>query len=551
MLNSEKKTNEQRLIELESKVDFLLKLLSITKFNEKEESSGLTQVSNSVAVEAKKPVANISKQEASGINLLPILALICFVFAAVFIVKLAMESGWLTPVRQWGLLTIFGFTLTLFGLFFERIEKSYRSYACAAGIIVLYISAYSSFLYFNIFTIITALGFASLISLLCFYLVKFYDSELFTVLSIVGTYISPLLLGQRFDFLFTSGFFLIWSYVFSQAAVYLKSRSLTLLAAYLGIGIFAALNINEKDSYVLLNVMLVESMQFIIFAGGVYYYSIKNNNALSNAEAIAYMPLLMFFYGVIYFLLFQYNRDLAPWVSLGFAAFLYFLYWRASQSIKNLESQTLVKSFLTVVLFHSGYMELMPAQAKPWLLPIALLALYISEQKKDFKNVSIYLKFLFGAISLIEFSSLCFQLISQASLVSALPSLAIIIIGFIYYSKSAKLIKDREMLFLSLLHLLTILTIYRLAFDYGSLAVSAGWALYSVIVLGLGYIKRNEVTAKSSLIILAVTCLKAFFYDASQTSSLVRISSLVLTGIILYGAGYLFQKINKWEKVTK
>ncbi len=107
------------------------------------------------------------------------------------------------------------------------------------------------------------------------------------------------------------------------------------------------------------------------------------------------------------------------------------------------------------------------------------------------------------------------------------------------------------MLFLSLLHLLTILTIYRLAFDYGSLAVSAGWALYSVIVLGLGYIKRNEVTAKSSLIILAVTCLKAFFYDASQTSSLVRISSLVLTGIILYGAGYLFQKINKWEKVTK
>lgn len=105
---------------------------------------------------------------------------------------------------------------------------------------------------------------------------------------------------------------------------------------------------------------------------------------------------------------------------------------------------------------------------------------------------------------------------------------------------------DREELFLGLVHALCILALYRLTFDYGSLAVSLAWGIYSVAILIWGYLKRNTVLAKSSLLILTVTCLKALVYDAAQTSSGVRIASLMLTGAILYGAGYLFQKIKKW-----
>jgi uncharacterized membrane protein len=52
--------------------------------------------------------------------------------------------------------------------------------------------------------------------------------------------------------------------------------------------------------------------------------------------------------------------------------------------------------------------------------------------------------------------------------------------------------------------------------------------------------------AKSSLVVLLITALKALIYDASQAASIVRIGSLLLTGVVLYGAGLLFKQIKDW-----
>src|SRR5687768_14691510 len=42
-------------------------------------------------------------------HLLAVVAVLCFVLAACFVVKLAVESGWLDRERQWALLVLFGF----------------------------------------------------------------------------------------------------------------------------------------------------------------------------------------------------------------------------------------------------------------------------------------------------------------------------------------------------------------------------------------------------------------------------------------------------------
>ena len=149
-------------------------------------------------------------------------------------------------------------------------------------------------------------------------------------------------------------------------------------------------------------------------------------------------------------------------------------------------------------------------------------------------------------MAVIEFFGLCFRLLNESNLYNVVPSLAAILVGIFYYSKSSKIVKEKEGMFLSLIHILCILALYRIAFDFGTFAVSAAWGIYSLVILIFGYVKRNVVVAKSSLLVLTVTCLKALVYDAGQTSSGVRIASLILTGAILYGAGYLFQKINKW-----
>lgn len=551
-MNEQSKELQDRLDNLEKKLDHISKILGIKSVEEPEKSANQFRVSRHAqapSTDLPPPIPRESVQAiapATPVNLLPILAVICFGLAGIFLVKLAVESGWLTPERQWGLLALFGITLSGIGLFITSIDKAYRSYAGAAGVIVLYLAAYSSSLYFNLFPPPVAQAMGGLVSIFCFYLFRHYETELFVVICAIGTYISPVILNKESDLIFLSGFFLIWAALFSRISIYLRSRTLVLLGSYLGLGIFTFLNITTSNPDELLIVIIIMSMQFIIYAGGVFYYSVKNNDRLSKVEAIAYLPILLFFYGTIYFFLNKYNPILAPWISLAFAGFIYLLYWQARKSIQNLESQNLVHSFLGVVLFHSGYVELLPATGKPWLLPLIILAIYVSEQKEDFKVIAPPLKFAFFAMALIEFFSLCLRLLSDVNLLNVVPALATILVGFFYYSKSSVAVKDKEGLFLGLIHVLCVLALYRLAYDYGSLAVSLAWGLYSVAILIFGYAKRNAVLAKSSLLVLSVTCLKALLYDAAQTSSGIRIASLILTGAILYGAGFLFQKIKKW-----
>lgn len=555
-MNPTPKSVEERLDDLERKMDHIISVLGINSLRPKAgptpEILPRSRPSSHLTNSLKSPSASKGESapdSSSSLNLLPLLALICFFLAAVFIVKLTIESGWLTPERQWGGLTFFGIALVGFSLFFEKIETSYRSYAGAAGIVVLYVAAYSSFLYFGLFSPIISMVLGASVSLLCFYLFSYFKSELFVVICTIGTYISPILLNKETDLIYLSAFFLIWASIFSRIAIAFKTRTLTLLASYMGIGIFAFLNLGAVTPENALNIIFVQGMQFSIYAGGVFLYSVKNQDYLTKTEATAYLPVLLFFYGTIYYFLNIFDSQIAPWISLGFAGFIYLLYSLAKKANPSLQSESLVQSFFSVVLFHSGYMQIVPMEGKPWLLPLIILGIYISEQRGKHHQLSYPLRVMFSTIAVFEFFQLCFRLIGNADLLNVVPAFFTVVLGAVYYLRGAKSVKNQEGLFLSLLHIISILSLYRLAFDYGSLAVTCAWGIYSVVILIFGYLKKHATLAKSSLIVLMITSLKALVYDASQASSISRIGSLLLTGAILYGAGYMFQKINKWTEV--
>ncbi len=537
---------EERLARLESRVDLIINKLNL----QENRHAGRHEVKEALP-ELPKESPNPKIQSSKTTNLLPILAVICFSMAGIFLVKLAIESGWLTPFRQWGLLTIFGVALSSIGFLAEKIEKNYRSYLGATGIILLYLSAYSGAVYFSLYSSVIAIALGAMVSLFAFFCFYYYQEEKFAVISTIGTYIAPVVLGREADFILLSGFFLIWAALFSLISAHLKSRTLTLLGSYLGLGIFLFLNMKVQVAEEVIYVIVVQCMQFFIYAGGVLHYSLKNNSPLNKSEAMAYLPMLLFFYGTMYYLLNLYNPVAAPWVSLAFCAVIYLLYAKAKENLKNLEnlgSRNLVHSFLGVVIFHSGYMQVIPDTGKVWLLPLIILASYICEAKDKFGNYSKAFKIMFSAIAIIEFFTLCFNLIGKADLLNIVPALATVAIGGVYYFNGAKNIKGKEGLYLGLTHVLCVLAFYRLAYDYGSLAVTALWGLYSVGILTYGFLKKDAIVAKSSIIVLGITSLKALIYDVSMAPSFVRILSLILTGAILYGAGYLFQKVNTWEK---
>jgi uncharacterized membrane protein len=495
-------------------------------------------------------LGNLGKKAASSsgtaTQLLPLVAVICFVLAGVFLVRLAIEAGWLTPERQWGLLTLLGASLVGSGRWLDRIDIDYRSYLSSAGVIVLYISAFSSALYFEIIPQSFALMLATIVSALCLYLYRYHEGEFFAILTTIGTYISPLLVGSKSDLIFMTSFFMLWAAVFSTMSTTMRTRIMGLTAAYFGIGVFAMLNSKETDASHLLLIIFVLVFQFLSFAVGVYSYSIRNKEVLTKDMAMAYLPILCFFYGTAYYFLNRYDPILAPWISLGFAAVVYFLYWLAKKKLEGLQSQTMVSAFLGVVLVHSGYLQILPDSAKPWLLPMFLLLDFISRRQSHFPKIAPLTRTFLMAIGAIEFAKISYSLMLHSELATLFPAIATVLLGMFYYFQGHQYIKEKVDLFLGLLHLLSLLALYRIAYDYGSLAVSSAWGIYSGLILAFAYQKRDSALAKSSLVVLLITALKALIYDASQAASIVRIGSLLLTGVVLYGAGLLFKQIKDW-----
>ena len=66
-------------------------------------------------------------------NWLGAVGVICFVFAAGFIIKLAVESGWLTPARQVGLAFLLGCSLIALGSHLFNKDQAYANFLLAGG----------------------------------------------------------------------------------------------------------------------------------------------------------------------------------------------------------------------------------------------------------------------------------------------------------------------------------------------------------------------------------------------------------------------------------
>jgi hypothetical protein len=81
----------------------------------------------------------------------------------------------------------------------------------------------------------------------------------------------------------------------------------------------------------------------------------------------------------------------------------------------------------------------------------------------------------------------------------------------------------------------------------GALFVTFSWGLYAAAVLTAAVIRKDKTLGSSALIILLAVSFKAFFYDLSSTSNLIRVICLLAEGLLLYCCGWIFKKMKDWE----
>lgn len=493
-----------------------------------------------------------SREEKPG-NWLGIIAVICFILAAGFIIKLSIESGWLTPERQVCLAILFGLSLVGTGFALLKSDHEYASLLPASGVIVLYITAFAAYQYYSLVSFEIAIAMVSFVSGLCIWLYTQIRHGIYPVTAAVGAYISPVILGLNTTAVFSIYYFLLCSFAFATISIWLQSRTLTMVSAYLAILMTSFIGFDLQQDEFIASML---ALHFIILSTGTYLYTTSNRQPLTVAESYSYLPVLLVFYAMEYYFIERISPNLAPWISLGFAGLLIGFYLSAKKYFPdNLASKSLILSFTTIVCFHSIYLELLPPGIHPWLFVFIMLggAFFCTNvhMKKYGRAFSVPVIAVL-AIMAIEYINMAGHLLEEDNLSWLAVSFASIMsIWYAFLVTVGTAPKTYGHALLGSAHILAVLGFYRLTNDYNSLAVSASWLLYAVSVIAFAFIRKDGIMAKSALFVLGLAAGKALLYDAASAPTIIRILCLLLTGAVLYGCGFIMRRISNWAANSK
>lgn len=485
-------------------------------------------------------------------NWLGVVAVICFVMAAGFIIKLSIDSGWLTPARQVGLAAMFGLALVGAGLALMRTDREYAGFLPAAGIIVLYASVFAAHRLYALIPFENAIPLSAMVSGLCIWLYTQIREDIYPVTAAVGSYCAPLVLSLGASAEFSVYYYLLCSVGFAVISIWVRSRTLTMISAYLAMLMtaFTGLDLHQDG----LTAVLL-ALNFLVLSGGVYFYTVQHASPLTESESMGFLPVLLFFYAMEYYFIDRLLPGLAPWLSLGFAALLLAIYLAAKKKFPeaDLASGSLVLAFVTVVCFHSFYLELLPGDARPWLF-VAIVAglcfpsaaaLTGAGKASPLRIPAVGIL----AVLLIEYLSMTSHLLSgDGGNWLALSAFSVVSLWVLISFRGEELRGSAGYApLLGAAHFLAVLGLYRLTKDSGSLYVSVSWLVYAVGVITFAFSRKDSAMARSAVFVLAFAAGKALLYDAANAPTVVRIFCLLLTGAALYGSGFFLRKISCWR----
>ena len=504
------------------------------------------------SVAATKKIADVpvrrSEEIRSG-NWLGAIAVICFILAAGFIVKLAIDSGWLTPARQLALAFVFGGSLIGAGFWLEDRDQEYASLLPAAGISILFLTVFAAHRFHNLISFQLAIVATSFVSALCVYLYDRIRHDVYAIAAACGAYLSPVILGLNVESEFSLYYLIFCSIAFSLISAFVASRTLTVCSSYLAIGMTAVVGGSLGQPAFIASLL---GVHFIVFVFGTFQYT-KMNQALTRREAWLFFPVLIFFYASEYRFLSLVDPSLASWISLAFAGLLLALYLSAKRLTgAALESRDMILSFASVVFFHSFYLEILPSDAKPILL-IAILAFGIFVPFELGKRSFGFPVLALGAVMVLEYLHVLLAVFGNEGPQWYVYSAIISATSITLFLRRRLLFTDEiaGYFILSAAHALAVAALKQIAEPGGSFLVSAAWLVYALFIVAIAYPRRDKVMAKSALLVLNLAAAKALLFDTAATPSVVRIFCLLLTGAVLYGCGLFLRQMSDWTDINK
>ena len=498
------------------------------------------------------PPQPLREQSSNPFTLVGLVAVLCFVLAGVFFVKLSIDNGWLTPGRQVAGAALAGALFIWVGYSLRDRDESYASFLPGAGVAILFVTIFGARFHYGIVDDRATATLLLFVSLGCLKLYLDFKSDFYPLATALGTYIIPFIFGEGSPQILSTGvFYIFWACTFSLLASSVANRNLLIMASYFGIGGFSLLSVSFNiDRYPIANtwaLITIQSLQLLIFGAGNGLYTSRHRIPMTESYVMLLSPLIVWFYGSTFSLLHYSSFGLAPWIMVALAAIIFGLYRVITRSsVKPMHSSALVELFVGLTILHSVYVVLLPDATRPLFVTI-LGAVYFTYLKR-FAKIPLWEIAIIG-ICFIEGLSVLevlFQGFSRANPVwtvyGIVISVMLISFGTMMPTQNGSSSSNRALLFAG--HAYGVATLFSLLTEQGSFAISLGWGLYALGVLSIGFKVKNQELAKSSLYILLFSVGKVLLFDLSSADTVVRIFCLLLTGSLLYVHGFLLRRIS-------
>lgn len=521
---------------------------------------------------------------------LPRIGMLALLFGVGFFLKYAFDNQWIGPTGRIILGLLGGISLLGAGEYFE--SKKYHSYArvfTGGGLALLYFSLYAARNFYQMIGVTPTFISMLFVTLAAGFFAVRYNSQIVAFYSIIGGFLTPFLIGAvGVDRIGLLWYMAILNLGILGLAFFKKWRILNFVAFAFTAVMYLATYGRFHTVEPLSTSFGFLTFYFLIFAFVAFLYNILYRLPALKEDIYLILGNAFYYFGFSYFLLKPDYENLLGLFTFGLAIFYLILAYLAFSRNPQDKFLPLVLLGTCVAFVTTGIW----VQFEQYWITIfwtleALILLWVGFQIKDFANRAYATRILALAIFILALLKLMFidSRISLGEFTPVfnervfvfLPYIISLFLAAMLYSYYKEMISESERkISTACIIVANFLIIYLMSveiIDYFGLKIkelssgkdtyglsrysyeakrtllsqrnaclSIAWAFYSILLIAIGIIKRYKPVRLMALMLFGITTLKVFFMDLSYLQGFPRILSFIVLGLILLGAGFLYNK---------
>lgn len=507
-----------------------------------------------------------------GQKWLLIVGIVVMVLGIGYFLKYSFDRNWIGPAGRVAMAYMAGIVCLAGGEFWRRrLARMFGLYLTGGGIAILYFSTFAAFQVYSLISHAAAFGIMIMVTTLACSLALFYDTKGFSVLGLIGGFLTPVILSTGVD---NQVALMTYMVILNGGILGIAFFKRWALLNHLGLAatwlLFTAWYFEHYELSKFWPTVIFLNIFFLIYAAAPFvYYFIRERVEKLTGFALT-IPNSFIAFGFSYAIVGDYySRPAVSVVTIAYTAVFsvmaHNLYRRYQENLEPfilLLAKALVFLVITVpVLFSDHWITMF------WIVQavgIIWAAIRLSNRWLYLGGLALLagaaLKFLFyDYLQVFEltggiyFRNSYSDMMMERWLTSIVVLAGLFIIGKLTkgtdLSSEVSGGKDSTILYVSFaVVLFAVLNIEVSGFfeDKVSQArfasISVLWALYSIVLMILGFVYRRGVMRRVSIGLFAVTVLKVFLVDMSNVSTPFRIVSFMVLGLLLIGASYLYHR---------